>query len=235
MIEHLSGTVLTRLPHALIVDVNGVGYGVELPLSALCDAPAPGEKISLWIETYVREDALKLYGFTTFDDRQAFAMLRSVSGVGPKIALAILSTLDAKSLRHNILQNRVQVLESVPGIGRRTAERLILELKPKMEKMSFATPGLTDKSPQKSPRSAATAANLASSDTDLDFDLETSSSTRIDQLMTDLRSALENLGYKDKEIMPVVTSVLKQHRDDMTQLEFPLLLKSALKTMRSGL
>ena len=87
MIEYLSGTVLSRLPHSLIINVNGVGYGVEMPLSALCEAPIPGQPISVWVDTYVREDALRLFGFLTFEDRQAFMMLRSVSGIGPKLPL----------------------------------------------------------------------------------------------------------------------------------------------------
>lgn len=229
MIEHLSGTVLSRLPHSIILDVNGVGYGVEMPLSALCDAPAPGERLQVWIDTYVREDALKLYGFMTFEDRQAFVMLRSVSGIGPKIALAVLSTLDASQLRGTILQNRLQTLESVPGIGRRTAERMVLELKPKMEKMSFATPGIADKA--KNLRSGASTNKSAADD---DFDLQTTAQNAADQVINDLRSALENLGYKDKEISPVIMSVVKQHQDSQGN-DFQTLLKTALKSMRTNM
>ena len=230
MIEHLSGIVLSRLPHSIILDVNGVGYGIEMPLSALCEAPAPGEKLRVWIDTYVREDALKLYGFMTFDDRQAFIMLRSVSGIGPKIALAVLSTLDAPLLRSTIIQNRLQTLESIPGIGRRTAERMVLELKPKMEKMSFATPGLAEKA--KNLRSGAGSAKSAAGD---DFDLETSKNNPADQMMFDLRSALENLGYKDKEISPVINNVVRHHQDQAQTMDFQSLLRTALKSMRTSM
>lgn len=234
MIEHLSGVVLKRLPHSIILDVNGVGYGLEMPLSALCDAPAPGERLQLWVDTYVREDVLKLFGFTTFEDRQAFIMLRSVSGIGPKIALAVLSTLDGPQLRSTILQNRLQVLESIPGIGRRTAERMVLELKVKMEKMSFATPGIADKSNIKGARAAASAKSTGE-----DFDIETQSGDRMDQLMLDLRSALENLGYKDKEIGPVISNVMKYHQADegdghKVELDFQAMLRTALKSMRTS-
>ena len=124
MIEYISGKVLCRTPTSLVIDVQGVGYGVEMPLSALCEVPPRGEIISLWIDTYVREDALRLFGFLSLEDRQTFIMLRSVSGIGPKIALAILSTFDATSLRQVVLQNKASLLESVPGIGRRTAEKV---------------------------------------------------------------------------------------------------------------
>lgn len=230
MIEHLSGVVLSRLPHSIILDVNGVGYGIEMPLSALCDAPAPGERLQVWIDTYVREDALKLYGFLTFNDRQAFVMLRSVSGIGPKIALAVLSTLEASHLRATILQNKLQTLESIPGIGRRTAERMVLELKPKMEKMSFATPGLAERS--KNQRSGAGVAKSMFND---DFDLETAKNDPSDQMVIDLRSALENLGYKDKEISPVIHNVVKHHQDQEQPTDFQSLLRTALKSMRTSI
>lgn len=229
MIDHLSGVVLARLPHSIIIDVNGVGYGVEMPLSALCEAPAPGERFSVWVDTYVREEALKLYGFMTFEDRQAFIMLRSVSGIGPKIALAVLSTLEASQLRTTILQNRLQILESIPGIGRRTAERMVLELKTKMEKLSFVAPGLADKAVL--PRSKASASAI-----DDDFDISTTTGQPMDQLMLDLRSALENLGYKDKEISPVIANVTRQHHaeQDPATNNFQSLLRSALKSMRAS-
>ena len=227
MIEYLSGTVLSRLPHSLIINVNGVGYGVEMPLSALCEAPIPGQPISVWVDTYVREDALRLFGFLTFEDRQAFMMLRSVSGIGPKIALEILSTLDARTLRQTVLTNKVGLLESVPGIGRRTAEKLILELQPKMEKLSFATPAIGDPSSKSSLKGRA-----AASMSDIDGLDETQD--QLDSIVTDIRSALENLGYKDKEINPVINGIL---RDPETtgQLGFQVILKSALKSLRANM
>jgi Holliday junction DNA helicase RuvA len=225
MIEHLSGKVLSRLPHSIILDVNGVGYGVEMPLSALCEIPPPGGAVQVWIDTYVREDSLRLFGFSTFEDRQAFLMLRSVSGIGPKIALAILSTLDAKSLRQTVLNNKVGLLESVPGIGRRTAEKLILELKPKMERLSFAAPmGMdqTGKSQGKS-RSAALLASIDGLDDQED---------KLNLILGDVKSALENLGYKDKEINPIINEILRAP-DVSADMEFQGLLRSALRSLRS--
>lgn len=227
MIEYLSGKVLSRLPHSLIVDVNGVGYGVEMPLSALCEAPAPGHLISLWIDTYVREDALRLFGFLTFEDRQAFLMLRSVSGIGPKIALAILSTLDARSLRQTVLTNKVNLLESVPGIGKRTAEKLILELKPKMEKLSFATPSITDPSKR-------TSVNQSSAFSFDDIDGVGENRDSFDSVVGDIRSALENLGYKDKEINPVISGILRDP-EMSAETGFQSMLKTALKSLRSNM
>lgn len=227
MIEHLSGTVLSRLPHSLIIDVNGVGYGVEMPLSALCEAPHPGQPVAVWVDTYVREDALRLFGFLTFEDRQAFMMLRSVSGIGPKIALAILSTLDARTLRQTVLTNKVGLLESVPGIGRRTAEKLILELKPKMEKLSFATPSIGEPSNKNAARSRQ-AASMS------DIDGLGDNHNELDAIVTDVRSALENLGYKDKEINPVINEILRD--PDINGGDgFQVIMKSALKSLRANM
>jgi Holliday junction DNA helicase RuvA len=228
MIDYLEGKIQAKLPHSLIVNVQGVGYGVEMPLSALSECGLQGEQVSLWIETYVREDALKLYGFISFDDRQAFSMLRSVSGIGPKMALAILSTLDAKSLRQTVLTNRVEILESVPGVGKRTAEKLILELKPKMEKLSFASSGLNKAGASKSPRSPiddiAVLENLDDKTSDFGFDRH----------ILDLRSALENLGYKEKDISSVVINVRSEFKNT-SDVDFSIVLKSALRSLRASL
>ena len=224
MIEHLTGKVLRRTPNSLILDVAGVGYGVEMPLSALCDTPAPGQTLSLWIDTYVREDALRLFGFPTFEDRQAFIMLRMVSGIGPKIALAILSTFDAPALRQVILQNKVNLLESVPGIGRRTAEKIILELKSKAERLGFS-------GADGGPRSGGTTCHQKTGASLNDFD-GLNEDTATHAVMSDVRSALENLGYRDKEITPVIND-LNRTVDWANQGEFQFVLKSALKSLRA--
>jgi Holliday junction DNA helicase RuvA len=223
MIEYLCGKVLSRLPHSIILDVNGVGYGIEMPLRALCEAPAPGQSLALWIDTYVREDALRLFGFTSLDDKRAFVMLRSVGGIGPKIALAVLSTIDAKTLRQIIIQDKVSRLESVPGIGKRTAEKLILELRPKMEKMGLATPNRNERLDLRPGGVSA----VSTVDIDgLEHD------DAIDSIFSDVQSALENLGYKEKEIAPVMSSIQRDSFQD-TLPEFQSVLKLALKSMRS--
>lgn len=226
MIEYLSGKVLCRTPTSLVVDVQGVGYGVEMPLSALCEVPPRGELINLWVDTYVREDALRLFGFLSLEDRQTFIMLRSVSGIGPKIALAILSTFDAASLRQVVIQNKASLLESVPGIGRRTAEKIILELRGKIERIATTlTKGASKIEATKSQQHKG-AVSLSAIDglTDL---------AEFEVVYEDVRSALENLGYKDKEIGPVMTDLRKNY-DGSTNGEFQTVLKTALKSLRAG-
>src|SRR5262245_61302284 len=129
MIEYLSGICRSKTATGLVLDVNGVGYGVEAPLSTLCEIGAVGTPVSLWIETQVREDAIKLFGFLKTEEKQAFNMVRSVNGVGPKIALALLSALDTQLIRQAVFQDRKDIFENVPGVGKRLAERLVLELK----------------------------------------------------------------------------------------------------------
>ena len=228
MIEYLSGKVLARLPQSLILDVNGVGYGFQMPLSSLCEAPAPGSQASFWIETYVREDSIRLFGFLTFEDKQAFCMLTSVSGIGPKIALAVLSSLSAKDLRTVVLNNKVGHLESVPGIGKRTAEKMILELRPKMEK--------TLKSGASSAHSTSglnkTKTSVVPSPSDIDG---LDDADALEGIFFDVRSALENLGYKDKDVNQVMASVESNHRNTPDSADFQVILKSALKSLRAGL
>jgi Holliday junction DNA helicase RuvA len=226
MIEYLSGKVLTRLPHSLILDVNGVGYGVQMPLSSLCEAPAPGSPTALWIETYVREDSIRLFGFLTLEDKQAFQMLTSVSGIGPRIALAVLSSLSARDLRAVVLNNKVSHLESVPGIGKRTAEKMILELRPKMEKASKS--GATAKSGTLTTGKAGSPTPSPSDIDGLD-DLDA-----MESVFYDVRSALENLGYKDKDVTQVLALLEETHRSSPETADFQVIMKSALKTIRSG-
>lgn len=224
MIEYLSGKVLRRTPTSLIVDVQGVGYGVEMPLSALCETPHQGLEVALWIDTYVREDSLRLFGFLTFEDRQAFIMLRGVSGIGPKIALAILSTFDAVGLRQVVLQNKVGLLESVPGIGRRTAEKIILELKGKIERLNLTselTPNIKGGTASASSRPITSLSNI-----DGLGEMDGS-----DAVFEDVRSALENLGYRDKEINPIIAELRKN--SEHSSAGFQIVLKTALKSLRA--
>jgi holliday junction DNA helicase RuvA len=155
-------------------------------------------------------------------------MLRSVSGIGPKIALAILSTLDARSLRQTVLTNRVELLESVPGIGKRTAEKLMLELRPKMEKLSFVSPKLVGATIKIEKKGEVT----TSQDFD-EFSIDSNQLSDVEKHILDLRSALENLGYKDKEITPVVNS-MRSEFSKSSDVNFQLILKSALKSMRAN-
>jgi holliday junction DNA helicase RuvA len=132
MISHLRGRLFEKHPNRVIVDVNGVGYDVHVPLSTFYEMAEPGEEIALRIHTHVREDALLLYGFATVLELRIFERLIGVSGIGPKLALAVLSGIEPNELVSAIRTANVARLTGIPGIGKKTAERIGLELKDKM-------------------------------------------------------------------------------------------------------
>jgi Holliday junction DNA helicase RuvA len=129
MIGRLSGTLLSKAPPQVLVDVHGVGYEVDVPMSTFYDLPATGERVALLTHLVVREDAQLLYGFLTEGEREAFRALIRISGVGPRTALAVLSGLSVADLAQAVTLQEPGRLVKVPGIGRKTAERLLLELK----------------------------------------------------------------------------------------------------------
>lgn len=132
MISHLRGRLLEKHPNRVIVDVNGVGYDVHVPLSTFYEMAEPGGEIALRVHTHVREDALLLFGFATVLELRIFERLIGVSGIGPKLALAVLSGLEPNELVAAIRTANVARLTGIPGIGKKTAERIGLELKDKM-------------------------------------------------------------------------------------------------------
>lgn len=132
MIAHLSGTLLEKHVQRLVVDVSGVGYEVLVPLSTLYAVGEPGGRVSLGIYTRVTDDAIQLYGFHTSLERTLFERLIGVNGVGPKLALAVLSGIEPAELVRAVRQADVARLTRTPGIGRKTAERLVLELKDRL-------------------------------------------------------------------------------------------------------
>jgi Holliday junction DNA helicase RuvA len=132
VIAHLSGTLLEKQVQRLVVDVGGVGYEVIVPLSTFYAAGEPGARVALRVHTHVREDALQLFGFSTPLELQLFERLISVNGVGPKLALAVLSGIEALDLVTAIRQADVVRLTRIPGVGKKTAERLVVELKDRM-------------------------------------------------------------------------------------------------------
>ncbi|MBN9409602.1 MAG: Holliday junction branch migration protein RuvA [Burkholderiales bacterium] len=132
MIGKLTGTLAERNPPQIVVDCHGVGYEVDVPMSTFYNLPATGERVSLLTHFVVREDAQILYGFATAQERAAFRELIKISGVGPRTALAVLSGMSVAELSQAITRQEAGRLIKVPGIGKKTAERLLLELKGKL-------------------------------------------------------------------------------------------------------
>jgi Holliday junction DNA helicase RuvA len=136
MIAHLSGTLLSKEPNQVVVDVGGVGYDVTIPLSTFYDLDDQKSDVQLLIYTHVKEDALQLYGFKTANERRLFVHFISVSGVGPKLGIALLSHMKADELIESIKSNNLARLTQIPGVGRKTAERLVVDLRDKMIQLS---------------------------------------------------------------------------------------------------
>ena len=165
MIAFLRGRVLDKHPNRIVIDVNGVGYELYVPLSTYYDVGEPGTEIALRVHTHVRDDALQLYGFLTMLEQQLFERLIAVSGIGPKLAVAVLSGIDTDELVTSIQRADIARLTRIPGIGKKTAERIALELKDRLADVVHP---------------AAADGNVRA---------------QIDQARDDLVSALENLGY----------------------------------------
>ena len=138
MIAHLKGTLLSKKPNQVIVDVQGVGYEVNISLSTYQAVGAEGEPVALQIYTYVREDAILLYGFKTSQEKELFLNLIGVTGVGPKLGIAVLSGAMSEELINAIRTGDLNRLVAIPGVGRKTAERIVLELREKMLKLAAA-------------------------------------------------------------------------------------------------
>jgi holliday junction DNA helicase RuvA len=132
MIALLRGVLLEKHPNQVIIETGGVGYEVTIPVSTFSNLPETGTEVRLRIHTHVREDAFSLFGFLSSDEKLLFEKLISVSGVGPKLGVTILSGLRAAELIHSIRRGEVDKLVRIPGIGRKTAERLVLELRDKL-------------------------------------------------------------------------------------------------------
>ena len=189
MIAHLSGTLLFKEPNSVIVDVSGVGYDVNIPLSTFYDLGDEGSSVKLRIYTHVKEDALQLYGFKTERERQLFVNFISVSGIGPKLGIALLSGMSADELITSIKGNNLARLTLIPGVGRKTAERLIVDLREKMTALSVAQveePGKPSEVPIGSPE---------------------------DNVRSDALSALFNLGYQRSAAEKAVDAALSDGGD----------------------
>lgn len=132
MIGRLVGTLVEKVPPALMLDVNGVGYELDASMTTFYELPAIGEKVVLYTHHQVKEDAQSLYGFSTKDERALFRVLIKVNGVGPKMALSVLSSMSSEELIQNVQESNVTALTRIPGVGKKTAERLIVELRDKL-------------------------------------------------------------------------------------------------------
>ena len=192
----------------MILDVGGVGYEVTIPVSIFYDMEELGAQISLRIYTHVREEALQLFGFKTARERELFQMLISVSGIGPKSAIAMLSGMNADEIIGAIRSNNLARLTSIPGLGKKTAERLVIELRDKMTTLSH--PALEE---QLAARDGG--GGVAPSE---------------DTLREDTLSALTNLGYKRDAAEKVVNQAMHEGGD----LSVELLLRRSLKSLSKG-
>ena len=206
MIGYLAGKIRQRTPSGVVVDCHGVGYRVELPLQDLAAIGAMDTQVELWVHTRVREDSLELYGFFQPSDKDVFEILLGITGVGPKVGLAIISTLSAGQIYAAATHGDPEPFVTVPGIGRRTAEKIIFELNGRMDKLPAA-------------------AKVEGGPQSLKFG---KSADDMNQSRKDLRSALQNLGFKDKEINPILTQIEKSpdHRD------FPSMVREALRLLK---
>jgi Holliday junction DNA helicase RuvA len=190
MIAHLTGRLAFKAPTHVTLDVHGVGYEVFIPLSTYYNLPNTDQSLALSIHTHVREDAIQLFGFSTHQEKEAFVLLMSVSGIGPKSALGILSALPVADLASAIQSGDIEKLETVPGIGKKSAGRLVLELKDKLTKLH---PGLTPAVDQ-----IAAAA---------------------DDVFDDALSALTNLGYRPADAKEALKMVRKSRAQPLSLQE----------------
>ena len=183
MIAHLKGILLSKSPNAIIIDNNGLGYEVFVPLSTFYTLPdEEGQEISLHIHTHVREDAFILFGFKTILEKKIFRLLISVSGIGPKLAVNILSGIGPDTLLEAIAHGDVAKLQSIPGVGKKTAERISLELRDKAQ----------------------------SARSDIDLPPAKIRSHEEKELRDDALSALVNLGYSSKAAGNAVDKALAE-------------------------
>ncbi|HCM06574.1 MAG TPA: Holliday junction branch migration protein RuvA [Oceanospirillales bacterium] len=181
MIGRLSGVLIEKQAPDLLIDVNGVGYEVQAPLSSFLDIGQVGSKITLLTHFVVREDAQLLYGFSDKMQRTMFRTLIKVSGVGPKLALGILSSMDADTFARCIQNHEVTALTKLPGVGKKTAERLIVEMQDKLKEWQTQAP--------------------------LWAAVEQTKTDSRNHLLADAESALISLGYKPQEAAKMLSKM----------------------------
>ncbi len=180
MYHYLNGKIAEKTPMAVILDVSGIGYEVRVSLSTFSSLPNLGEIVKLFTHFVVREDAQLLYGFATEEEREAFRLLISISGIGPKLAITLLSGVTLPELKHAIQEKNIPVLTAISGIGQKTAERVIIELKDKIGRPEIP------------------------SGKELIHDASVS-----DQMVEDSVSALVSLGYTKQKAKEAIQKTLK--------------------------
>jgi holliday junction DNA helicase RuvA len=256
MLGYVRGHLIEKTPDTVILDVGGVGYELTVPASTYCALPSMGALTHVYVHTHVREDAIRLFGFATLFDRKVFESCISVSGIGPKVALTLLASWTGEQLCRVFAESRLALLCNVPGVGQKTAERLLLELKPKLTKLlqnkdAYVSQagGILEAKPseglfeagavdgewgpvgsgyvtgaaRKGQGGAVKEAVLAAKELDL-------------RVLEDLRSALSNIGYKEKQ----VNSVLKDLEDGIVsgraaRLDFDVEFRKILRTFSGHL
>ncbi|MEO8434900.1 MAG: Holliday junction branch migration protein RuvA [Pyrinomonadaceae bacterium] len=204
MIAHLSGTLLSKQPNSVIVDVGGVGYELIIPVSTFYELEDTGTNTQLRVYTHVREEALQLYGFKTARERELFLQIISVTGIGPKIAITLLSGMNANEIIASIRTNNLARLTSIPGVGRKTAERLVVELRDKITALS---------SPALEEEFAAEGGQRPGSSPDA--------------MRDDALSALLNLGYQKTAAEKAIKAAIDEGGD----LSVELILRRGLRSL----
>ncbi|MBA2606823.1 MAG: Holliday junction branch migration protein RuvA [Acidobacteriota bacterium] len=204
MIAYLKGKLLEKEANTVIIETNGVGYDITIPLSTFYELGEAGEDIELRIYTYVREDSLQLFGFRTLRERSLFLKLITVSGIGPKLAITMLSGMSADEIIVAVRTDNLARLTSIPGVGKKTAERLVIELRDKLNEISSA-----------SVEERAAASNAP---------------TSADAVYDDALSALINLGYQRN----AAEKALKQAVQDGTEMSVQKLLRKSLQLLAKG-
>ncbi len=207
MIAHLSGTLLVKQATSVIIDVGGVGYEVTIPLSTFYDLEDAGANVSLRIYTHVREDVLQLYGFKTARERELFLRLISISGIGPKLGIAMIGIMNADEMIAAIRTDNLARLTSIPGVGKKTAERIVIELRDKIAALS--SPALEEEF------ASQTGKNARESE---------------DAVREDALSALLNLGYQKAAAEKAINAAMQEGGD----LSVQVILRRCLRTLARG-
>ncbi len=188
MIALINGSLIYKSISHVIVEANGIGYQIFIPVTTFYELPDTNQKVTLHIHTHVRQDDISLFGFGTGEEKGVFELMISVSGIGPKLAMNILSGISAEELVRAVSHGNLERLVAIPGVGKKTAERMILELKDKVVKLSTYEAIYKD-----------------------DGDIRV-----YDSIIDDVLSALVNLGYKSQRAREVMDKIIKESPETLT-------------------